>query len=98
MFEDNVLERGGGALEDAETLPSAPASLREPATSSWNEQSRAEARPSGKPTGSPSLPGAEQTQATDAPRGRGLLRRRPVVSAIGALLLRAVPWRGLSLC
>jgi membrane fusion protein, multidrug efflux system len=90
MFEDNVLERGGGALEDAETLPSAPASLREPATSSWNEQSRAEARPSGKPTGSPSLPGAEQTQATDAPRGRGLLRRRPVVSAIGALLLAAV--------
>jgi membrane fusion protein (multidrug efflux system) len=92
MFEDNVLERGGGALEDAEALPSAPASLREPATPSWNEQSRApaEARPSGKPTGSPSLPGAEQTQATDAPRGRGLLRRRPVVSAIGALLLAAV--------
>jgi membrane fusion protein, multidrug efflux system len=91
MFEDNVLERGGGALEDAESLPSAPASQREPATPSWNEQSRAraEARPSGKPPGLSSLPGPDQRQATDASRGRGLLHRRPVVSAIGALLLAA---------
>jgi membrane fusion protein, multidrug efflux system len=91
MFEDNVLERGGLLVEDAESLPSAPASPREPATPSRNEQSRApaEARPSGKPPGLPSLPGPQQRQAADASRGRGLLRRRPVVSAIGALLLAA---------
>jgi membrane fusion protein (multidrug efflux system) len=83
MFDDNVLERGARALQ------SAPALQREPTTPFWNEGARAEASPSGKQPTSPS-PGAEQKQATGASRACGLLRRRPVVSAIGAVLLAAV--------
>jgi membrane fusion protein, multidrug efflux system len=89
MFEDNVLERGGRALEDVESPQSAPGLQREPTTPSWNEQARAPAQesPADKQPRSPALPGEEQKGARHAPRGRGLLRRRPVVSAIGALLL-----------
>ena len=90
MFEDNVLERG--APEDVESLQSGPALQREPTAPSWNEQARAPAQesPAGKQPGLPALPGREQNQATAAPGRRGLLRRRPVVSAIGAVLLAAV--------
>ena len=86
MFDDNVLERSGRALEDVESPQFAPSSLREPTPPSWNQQ---ELVPH-KPQGSPALPRAEEAQASDASRGRGLLRRRPVVSAIGAVLLAAV--------
>jgi membrane fusion protein, multidrug efflux system len=91
MFDDNVLERGGRALTRVEDLQSAPA-LQPESTPSWTEQARAPAKasPSGKQPASPFLPGALQKQASGASRGRGLLHRRPVVSAIGAVLLAAV--------
>ena len=90
MFDDNVLERG--ALEDVESLQSAPAVQREQAAPSWSEQARApsQARPADKKPLVPALPREEQTQAAAAPRKAGLLRRRPLVSAIGAVLLAAV--------
>ncbi len=81
MFDDDVLEQGGPALKRVESLQSAPALQREP-TPSWNEQARAPAGPPDKQPEPPPVPGKEQK-----PRRRGLLRRRPVVSAIGALLL-----------
>jgi membrane fusion protein, multidrug efflux system len=92
MFDDNVLERGANVRESAQSPQSAPFSQRESTTRSWNEQARAPApaNPTDRQGGSSSLLGAEQTQATDASQGRGLLRRRPVVSAIGAALLGAV--------
>jgi membrane fusion protein, multidrug efflux system len=88
MFDDNVLERGARVLEPVESLQSAPALQRETTSPSWNEQARSPAPNSHEdrqPT-SQSVPG----EATPAQRGRGLLRRRPVVSAIGAALLAAV--------
>jgi membrane fusion protein, multidrug efflux system len=91
MFDDNVLERGAHVRESAQSPQSAPSSQREPTTTSWNEHARAPAPTSPADRGgSPSLPAPEQTQATDASQARGLLRRRPVVFAIGALLLAAV--------
>jgi membrane fusion protein, multidrug efflux system len=91
MFDDNVLERRGHALEDVESPQFAPALQREPTTPSWNEQARLPAdAPSDKQPRSPSLPGAEQRDVADASSRRGLLRRRPLVSAIGALLLASV--------
>jgi membrane fusion protein, multidrug efflux system len=92
MFEDNVLERGGRALEDVESGQFTPSLQQEPTTPSRQERARAPAqeRPDDRQPGSPALPGGEQKQSTDTSRRRGLLRRRPVVSAIGAVLLAAV--------
>jgi membrane fusion protein (multidrug efflux system) len=81
MFDDDVLEQGGPALKHVESLQSDPALQREPAPS-WNEQARARVGPADKQPESPPGSGEERK-----PRKRGLLRRRPVVSAIGALLL-----------
>jgi membrane fusion protein, multidrug efflux system len=92
MFEDNVLERGGRALEDVESGQFTPSLQQEPTTPSRQERARAPAqeRPDDRQPGSPALPGGEQKQSTDTSRRRGMLRRRPVVSAIGAVLLAAV--------
>jgi membrane fusion protein, multidrug efflux system len=92
MFEDNVLERGGRAIEDVEIPQSALALHREPAAPPWKEQARAPAdeRPVDKQRRSPAPPGDGQKQAPDAPRRNGLLRRRPAVSAVGAALLAFV--------
>jgi membrane fusion protein, multidrug efflux system len=92
MLEDNVLERGGRALEDVEIPQSALALHREPVAPSWKEQARAPADESSvdKQRRSPALPGEGQKQAPDAPRRSALLRRRLVVSAIGAALLASV--------
>jgi membrane fusion protein (multidrug efflux system) len=81
MFDDDVLEEGGPALRHVESLQSAPALQRKP-TPSWNEHARAPAGPADKQPESP--PGSREERK---PRRRGLLRRRPVVFAIGALLL-----------
>jgi membrane fusion protein, multidrug efflux system len=81
MFDNDVLEEGGPALKRVKSLQSAPALQREP-TLSWNEQARAPAAPPDKQPEPPPVPGEEPK-----PHRRGLLHRRPVVSAIGALLL-----------
>ncbi|HLG80330.1 MAG TPA: HlyD family secretion protein [Bradyrhizobium sp.] len=98
MFDDNVLERGARVREPVEFLQDAAAAQREPASPSSNGQARSPAQhrpadrlsPSDELRASPSLPGVEPPQPTDAPQRRGLLRRRPVVAAIGALLLAVV--------
>jgi membrane fusion protein, multidrug efflux system len=81
MFDEDVLEQRGPALKHVESLQSAPALQRE-LTPAWNEQARAPKGPADKQPESP--PGSREELK---PSGRGLLSRRPVVSAIGALLL-----------
>jgi membrane fusion protein (multidrug efflux system) len=81
MFDEDVLEQRGPALKHVESLQSAPALQRDP-TPARNEQARAPAGPADKQPESPPGSGEERK-----PSRRGLLSRRPVVSAIGALLL-----------
>lgn len=93
MFEDSVLERGGRALEDVENRQSAPFVQREPSIPPRDEQARAPAPegPADRKPGSPAqFEQQEEQEVLHALRKRGLLRRRPVVSAIGAVLLAAV--------
>ena len=91
MFEDSVLERGELALEDLESPQSVP-SPREPN----NEQdfsARApspQESPAGKQPASPDRPDTARPHATGKERRHGFLRRRPVVSAIGAVLLASL--------
>jgi membrane fusion protein (multidrug efflux system) len=88
MFEDSVLVRDQPSLEGIEGSPAAPAS-REPDVKSDRPEivgkAPAQERPTGKEPAPPAIP-AEVTGK--APRS-GFLRRRPVVSAIGAVLLAA---------
>jgi len=76
MFEDSVLERDGFALDRVESPPSVPAQLRE---ATPHESPPALQLPS------PAQPDAGQPRAPGKQR-RNLLHR-PVVSAIGAMLL-----------
>src|SRR5712664_923614 len=91
MFEDNVLERDGLVLEDFESPQSVPAS-HEPSTAS--EKPVVTARdpsphesPAAKAPASPVQAEAAQTKATGKGHRGNFLRRRPIVSAIGAMLL-----------
>ena len=91
MFEDNVLERDGLVLEDFESRQSVPAS-HEPSTASEKPVVTARApspheSPAAKAPASPVQAEAAQMQATGKGHRAGFLRRRPVVSAIGAMLL-----------
>ena len=79
MFEDKVLERDDFALEETDSPRSVPASLRE-ATPRQSPAPRQPALPSELNQAQPPAPGKQ--------RRNGLLRR-PVVSAIGAVLLAA---------
>jgi len=79
MFEDKVLERDDFSLDQAEGLQSAPASLRE----TTPHQSPAAWQPP-----SPSEPHEEPLWAAGKQRRNGLLHR-PLVLAIGAVLLAA---------
>jgi membrane fusion protein, multidrug efflux system len=79
MFEDKVLERDDFSIDQAEGLQSAPASLRE----TTPHQSPAAWQPP-----SPSEPHAEPLRAAGKQRRNGLLHR-PLVLAIGAVLLAA---------
>ena len=91
MFEDSVLERSELGFEDFASPQSVP-SPREP-----NDERDFSARapspqesPSGKEPASPDRPATARPQATGKERRQGFLRRRPVVSAIGAVLLAAL--------
>jgi membrane fusion protein, multidrug efflux system len=79
MFEDNVLEADVFARDEAERGQSVPAWLRE----ATPRESPAARRPP-----SPVQPDGERPRAAGKARRNGLLRR-PVVSAIGAVLLAA---------
>jgi membrane fusion protein (multidrug efflux system) len=94
MFEDKVLQRGeatSGELEGAETVPTFacepdPQSRMRPATS---RDSSLQEIPVARRPASPAEVEEEQPQPTQQSQ-KNFLRRRPVVSAIGAVLLAAV--------
>jgi membrane fusion protein (multidrug efflux system) len=83
MFEDNVLERNETALEDLESPQSVPAS-DEPVTAPAPTPHQ---HPAAKEPASPVPPETPRPQATGKEPRNGFLRRRPVVSTIGAALL-----------
>jgi membrane fusion protein, multidrug efflux system len=84
MFEDNVLERDELMLECVESPQSVPASHEPSGKSDKQDVTMRAPSPHESPTAKdpPSPP-----QATRKERHSGFLHRRPVVSAIGALLL-----------
>jgi membrane fusion protein, multidrug efflux system len=88
MFEDNVLERDG--LEDFESksVPDshAPSTAPEKPVVTARAPSRHES-PAAKAPASPVQAEPAQMQATGKGHRAGFLRRRPIVSAIGAMLL-----------
>jgi membrane fusion protein, multidrug efflux system len=90
MFEDNVLERDELVLEDVESPQFVPTS-HQPNVKSDTHDVTARApfpheSPAAKAPASPVQPKTPQPQAGKGHRA-GFLRRRPVVSAIGAMLL-----------
>ena len=91
MFEDNVLERGDAGLEGIDSPPFVAASHATPITADKDGfTARApgpQQNPVGKEPAAPARPGTPP-EASDTAR-RSFLRRRPVVSAIGAVLLAA---------
>jgi membrane fusion protein (multidrug efflux system) len=93
MFEESVLERGEPQLEGVESppfvapsdQPNLKSDRQEPAARAPSPQES----PVGKQPASPVRPEAAEPQADGKGRQRSFLRRRPVVSAIGAVLLAA---------
>jgi len=88
MFKDDVLERGEPALQEVESPHFVPASSYRPAKQEI--EALAPLRPNSPAAERPELPAQAEEKRPEASRkGRrnGLLRRRPVVSAIGAMLL-----------
>jgi membrane fusion protein, multidrug efflux system len=93
MFENDVLERRQLALQEAESPESVSAVGRPNAQPSNAEvQARAPLPPEspGEWTEWPAQPEEEQPQATRKKRRKGFLKRRPVVFAIGAMLLASI--------
>ncbi|WP_407168410.1 HlyD family secretion protein [Bradyrhizobium sp. ORS 111] len=89
MFEDHVLERGAPGLEGVGSPP-ADATSHEPSVESRKPEPTARA-PAAKDPPSGKAPQSE-TAAPQAPAkapGNNFLRRRPAVSAIGAVLVAA---------
>jgi len=91
MFEDNVMERDEPVLADVESPRSAPASQESDIGPHKPDITARIPSPHERPVArqpfSPDRPEAVQPQASVKERPNGILRRRPVVSAIGALLL-----------
>src|SRR5262249_13647574 len=94
MFEDNVLESRPHALDEVESPQSVAAVGRTPNAKSLNEEVEARASVRQEDPGEwiewPAQPEEEQPQATSKKSRTSLLKRRPVVYAIGAMLLAAV--------
>ncbi|MGF6427894.1 HlyD family secretion protein [Bradyrhizobium sp. Pha-3] len=89
MFEDTVLERDQPGHEGIEGTPSATASHEPDVRSERPEittRAPAQERPAGK---QPAPPATVPPEVAGTAPKRGFLRRRPVVSAIGAVLLAA---------
>jgi membrane fusion protein, multidrug efflux system len=91
MFEDNVLERNERGIEDLESPLSVPAS-HEPSVKSDKPDVTARApsppqSPAAKEPASPVRLEAVQPAAIVKGRRNSFLHRRPVISAIGAVLL-----------
>ena len=92
MFEDNVLESDELALEELGSQQSVPGSLHEPDRESRKEQARVPLRPESPAPRQPASPEPEgrQPPPTGKQRRNSVLHRRPIVSAIGAILLACV--------
>jgi membrane fusion protein (multidrug efflux system) len=94
MFEDNVLERDELALAGIESPRSVPTSEeRSIVTHEGGITARARApqdSPAARQASSPVQPDAARPRAADEARRSGFLRRRPVISAIGAVLLASL--------
>ena len=91
MSEHNVLERNGEVFHDLESRRSV-SDPREPGVEFDEQDVTARARlpdeePAARAPASTDPPEAVRPQATDREHRAGFLRRRPVVSAIGAMLL-----------
>src|SRR5262245_46135068 len=92
MSEDNVLESRPNTLEEVESPQSVPAVGRAPNAKSLNQEVEARApvrQEDPEWTDWPTQPEEEQPQVTGKKRRTGLRKRRPVVLAIGAMLLAA---------
>ncbi|MGY3532410.1 efflux RND transporter periplasmic adaptor subunit [Bradyrhizobium sp. USDA 4452] len=87
MFEDTVLERDQPGHEGIEGSPSLPPS-HEPTITAERPEITARAPAQQRPANKQPVPPATIPPEATAPK-RGFLRRRPVVSAIGAVLLAA---------
>jgi membrane fusion protein, multidrug efflux system len=91
MFEDKVLESDEPALEELENPQSVPGPLHAPNGETWKEEARVLLRqesPAAKQPVSP-RPEGRQPPPIGKQRRNGFLHRRPIVSAIGAILLAA---------
>jgi membrane fusion protein, multidrug efflux system len=89
MFEDNVLESDEPALEELESPQSVPGSLLEPDSESRKEEARVLLRqgsPAAKQPLSPE-PEGRQPPPIGKQHRNSALHRRPIVSAVGAILL-----------
>ena len=90
MFENDVLERRQLALEEVES----PEAVGRPNAQPSNAEVKARAplppESPGEWTEWPAQLEAEQPQATREKRRKGFLQRRPVVFAIGAMLLASI--------
>jgi membrane fusion protein (multidrug efflux system) len=89
MFEDNILESNELTLEELENPQSVPGSLHEPNSESWKGETRILLRqesPAAKQPVSPE-PEGRQPPPIGKPHRNSVLHRRPIVSAIGAILL-----------
>jgi membrane fusion protein (multidrug efflux system) len=93
MLEDNVLERGELALHESERPETVPAFARKMdqsrAQEATSRTSSLQEIPVARRTGSPAETEEIRLRPGKQPRG-SLLRRRPFISAIGALLLASV--------
>jgi membrane fusion protein (multidrug efflux system) len=92
MFEANVLESPPHAREEIESPSSVPAASAPNTSPSKQEvEARAPLRPAdpGEGTDRPAQPEEAQPQATAKTPRTALLKRRPVIYALGALLLAA---------
>src|ERR1700676_4473268 len=89
MFEDNVLERDEPALEELESRQSVPGSLHEANGVSRKEEARVLLRQDSPVAKQPVSPEQERRQPPpiDKQHRNNALHRRPIVSAIGAMLL-----------
>jgi membrane fusion protein (multidrug efflux system) len=90
MFEDNVLESHELALEELESQQSVRGSLHEPNGESGKEQTRALLQPEIPAARQPVSPEPEGKPPTGRQHRNSVLHRRPIVSAIGAILLASV--------
>jgi membrane fusion protein (multidrug efflux system) len=91
MFEDYVLERGDLGVQEIGTSQSVPAVPHEPNNRSWNETATVrDLLQQESPVARRSVPPDELKKEAPPASGKshrnGLLQRRPVISALGALL------------